>query len=138
MKILFYDGPLYMYFFKTDTKDASVLTVDAADGPKANTKLLNQLDGYEKSNDLRVITNSLIALSHYYGWDKEENHTDIYLWVDEIGAFVRIDKLTNREIRYAQCIEKMYLNGVFDIDFNQISIDDLLSKKEFRDPKMLK
>ena len=70
MKILFYDGPLYMYFFKTDTKDASVLTVDAADGPKANTKLLNQLDGYEKSNDLRVVTNSLIALSHYYGWNK--------------------------------------------------------------------
>ena len=127
-----------MYFFKTDTKDASVLTVDAADGPKANTKLLNQLDGYEKSNDLRVVTNSLIALSHYYGWDKEENHTDIYLWLEEIGAFARIDKLTDKEIRYAHNIERIYLSGAFDIDFNQISIDDLLSKKEFRDQKILK
>lgn len=107
MKIYFYDGS--MYFLQMMYPHSSAYDIDARYGVSDNVKQLESL----RDKDIKVFTNSILALSNSYGWNKEENHTDIYLWVDELNNFIRIDYLTNKEIRYAHNIEKLYLNDIF-------------------------
>ena len=114
MRIYFYDGDLKNAAFPQSLYNNKVHTLNVVDGrygPKANTE---QLDETLKLPRQFILTNSLIALSHKYGWNEEENHTDIYLYVEELDKYVRIDELTDKDIRYAHNIEKMYLSGVFD------------------------
>ena len=104
MKIYFYDGDL------EDWSDNPLEKIDAKHGPSANLRLLQVL---YVVNTEQVITNSLVALSHEYGWNHHENHTDIYLWIDELHRFIRIDMLVKKDIKWAHNIEKMYLAGAF-------------------------
>ena len=119
MKILFYDGILTDFICKhRDIKELEppFTTLDAGDGPSMNMMLLDDISDNPTDfvDKVVVFTNSLIALDHRYGWNHKENHTDIYIWVDELEEFKRIDSLTDKEIRYAHHIEKMYLAGVFE------------------------
>ena len=107
MKICFYDGS--MYFLQMIYPHSFAYEIDARYGVSDNLEQLESLS----DKDTKVFTNSILALSNSYGWNKEENHTDIYLWVDELKDFIRIDYLTNKEIRYAHNIEKLYLNDIF-------------------------
>lgn len=93
--------------------DSPLEKIDAKYGPSANLQLLQVL---YVVNTEEVLTNSLVALSHEYGYDHHENHTDIYLWIDELHRFIRIDRLTKKDIRYAHNIEKMYLTGTLTYD----------------------
>lgn len=102
MKIYFYDGNL------EDWSDNPLEKIDAKYGPSANQ---NKLSDLLWNNTDEILTNSLVALSHEYGWNHQENHTDIYLWVDELHRFIRVDRLTIKYIRWAHNIEKMYLAG---------------------------
>ena len=111
MKVYFYDGSIY--FFKMIHPHRFAHEIDASDGVSNNLK---QLESLRDNQATEVFTNSILALSNSYGWDEEENHTDIYLWVDELKDFIRIDYLTNKEIRYAHNIEKMYLNHIFEYE----------------------
>lgn len=107
MKIYFYDGDL------EDISDSPLEKVDAKYGPSANLRLLQALHAADTKE---IITNSLVALSHEYGYDHHENHTDIHLWIDELHRFIRIDRLTKKDIRWAHNIEKMYLAGTLTYD----------------------
>ena len=120
MKVYFYDGVLedafVMECFPEDA-DAQIFHVDARYGPKKNMKKLKTLANIEQyGSPVYVLTNSLLALSHTYGWDEEGNHTNIYLWVEDLDKYVRIDNLTDREIRQGHNIAKMYLAGTFSVD----------------------
>lgn len=111
MKILFYDGSMFDFFNEDqkylDKSDWNL--VDASFGP---TKCYKRLMSLPKNST--VVTNSLVALSHVFGWNEKENHTDIYLWWEKYHDFIRCDRLTPKEIREAHNIEKMYMAGTFE------------------------
>ena len=120
MKVYFYDGILKeapVMGCLPEEADAQTFHVDARYGPKENREKLGALANLEQhGSPVYVLTNSLLALSHTYGWDEEENHTNIYLWVEDLDKYVRIDDLTDKDIRQAHNIEKMYIAGAFDVD----------------------
>lgn len=122
MKILFYDGSLHNFFNDVTQRpdimhhylhpaEAHVM-VDADDGPTANYKKLKELS--EEDFPYYILTNSLVALSHVFGWNDKEKHTDIYLWREKYKDFIRCDRLTLKDIREAHNIEKMYMSDAFD------------------------
>lgn len=113
MKILFYDGDIRQWDRPTNiSRNYHIL--DAARGPSDNIERLElaRLNYY----DCVIFTNSLVALDHRYGWNKKENHTDIYFYVESKHDFVRCDELAGREIREGHSIMKMFLNGAFDLE----------------------
>ena len=113
MKILFYDGDVRQWCRPTNI-GRNYHILDAARGPSDNIERLElaRLNYY----DCVIFTNSLVALDHRYGWNKKENHTDIYFYVESKHDFVRCDELTDREIREGHNIMKMFMNGVFDLE----------------------
>ena len=113
MKILFYDGNIRWWTRTSSFSNYNKLC--ASWGYTANIKELNTYR--EKfGEDTVILTNSLVALDHKYGWNKKENHTDIYFYVKSKRDFVRCDELTDREIREGHNIMKMFMNGVFDLE----------------------
>ena len=113
MKILFYDGDIRWWACPTSFSIYNRL--NAAWGYTDNIKELNTYR--EKfGEDAIILTNSLVALDHRYGWNKKENHTDIYFYVESKHDFVRCDKLTEKEIRKEHNIMKMFMNGAFDLE----------------------
>ena len=118
MKIYFYDDYLFLAPRAeriSIPEDYCYTPLDAAQGPTQNMITLTDLS-VDHDRKWLVVTNSLLALDHRFGWNEEENHTDIYLWVDEKRDFVRIDKLTEKEIHKSHNICKMYLNGAFEYE----------------------
>ena len=109
MKIYFEDGHLiadYLLPFEHFYK------VDAKYGPKHNHELLTDIR--EKDASAIIYTNSLLALSNEYAWNEELKVPEIYIRAGEHMNFHRIDELTERELRFAHNICKMYLAGSFD------------------------
>lgn len=113
MKILFYDGDILRWL--RPTKFSNYIKLNALWGYTNNIK---DLDTYmEKlSNDATILTNSIVALDHRYGWNKKENHTDIYFYVESKHDFIRCDELTEKEIRKEHNIMKMFMNSAFDLE----------------------
>lgn len=113
MKILFYDGPIR--FWSRPTSFTHYNTVDAGAGYTNNAR---ELESYQKlwGDNTIVLTNSIIALDHRYGWNEKENHTDIYFYVESKHDFVRCDKLTDREIREGHNIMTLFRGGEFDTE----------------------
>lgn len=113
MKILFYDGNIHYW-----ARPSSFSNYNRLSASWGYTDNIKTLDLYRKKlgEDAIVLTNSIIALNHRYGWNEKENHTDIYFYVKSKHDFVRCDKLTDREIREGHNIMKMFLNGEFDLE----------------------
>lgn len=109
MKIYFEDGLLVTSRYLPIT---DYYRLDAADGPTHNKTMLDGIK--ECCPDRTVYTNSLIALSNEYAWNKELGVPEIYIRAGEHMNFHRIDELTERELRFAHNICKMYLAGSFD------------------------
>lgn len=116
MKILFYDGDIHWWSIPRSLPSNffNYNRVDALWGYSDNIKTL---DLYRKTlgEDTIILTNSIIALDHRYGWNEKENHTDIYFYVESKHDFIRCDELTEREIREGHNIMKMFMNGAFDL-----------------------
>ena len=113
MKILFYDGDIRWWACPTSFSNYNRL--NASGGYTNNIKTLN-LYRDKLGEDTTILTNSLVALDHRYGWNEKENHTDIYFYVESKDDFVRCDKLTEKEIRKEHNIMKMFMNGVFNLE----------------------
>lgn len=111
MKILFYDGDLRWWVHPANFSNYNL---NASGGYTNNIKELNAYrDAF--GEDTIILTNSIVALDHRYGWNEKENHTDIYFYVESKHDFVRCDELTEKEIRKEHNIMKMFINGVFDL-----------------------
>lgn len=113
MKILFYDGDIREGFCPSSFSNYSKLNATCG-----YTNVIKTLDLYKEvlSKDATILTNSIVALDHRYGWDEKENHTDIYFYVESKHDFVRCDELTEKEIRKEHNIMKMFMNGAFDLE----------------------
>ena len=89
--------------------EVDIEEVDAGDGVSSNIEKLEEMRKTDKN--VVILTNSIFSFSTQYGWDFEENHVDVYLWKD--NHFVRIDELTERELRFPHRLDKMYMAGEF-------------------------
>lgn len=111
MKIYFEDGAL-----KQDQQSAGVeylYSIDAANGYKFCRSMLE----YTKYcyPDCTIYTNSIIALSNNYCWNSAENVPELYLRDAKTKKFVRVDKLTDKEIRKPHNLMHMYINSAFRV-----------------------
>lgn len=108
MKIYFEDGMLgksgylpFVYHY----------AIDAKYGVSSNMAQLDTLRECEP--DATIYTNSIIAFSNEYAWNEELKVPEIYIRAGEHMLFTRIDQLTERELRKAHNLAKMYLAGSF-------------------------
>ena len=109
MKIYFEDGMLVTSGYLPFTNH---YTIDAKYGVSSNTASLDTL--MECEPDATVYTNSILALSNVYAWNEELKVPEVYIRSGEHMEFTRIDKLTERELRYAHNLAAMYIAGSFD------------------------
>lgn len=115
MKIYFEDGPLFrdrpgLPYGKY------IVDVDARNGYSKCKELLNKL----KNNNLKetvVYTNTIISLNNDFAWNDELKVPEIYIR-NKNKKFERIDKLTNKKLRQAHNIMRMYIAGAFDGENN--------------------
>lgn len=105
MKILFEDGELDKDFGSIFCENC---VIDARYGFTHNDRLLQMALFSDREE---VYTNSLISLDNVYAWNETLGVPEIYLRRN--GDWVRIDKLTNRELRRDHNILKMYFSGEF-------------------------
>lgn len=88
----------------------SYYKIDATLGP---SYCLKELDWYKKYSSKTIIyTNFLQALSFDYSWDKDKNECAAYIR-NSNGDWTNIQKLTDKELRFAHNIPKMYIAGEF-------------------------
>lgn len=112
MNVYFYDGPLSE---APTVENVDIFRyIDAGEGPSHNIIELSILY-VMKYRNMSILTNSVLALDHNYAWDEKENHTEIYLYVRKLQKYIRIDRLTEKELREGHNIMKMYLAGSFDL-----------------------
>lgn len=106
MKIYFEDGALH----RPNSKYLKYnYLIDARYGYTHNASLLGcikDLD-YEAS----VYTNSVIALDNKFAWNEALKVPEVYLVVED--EFVRIDSLTDRQLREGHDIMRLYIAGEF-------------------------
>lgn len=121
MKIFFYDGNL-SYFesaYQQNALDSKMsFVVDAKEGPTNVRKTLEDILKFNKaySKNTCVLTNSTIALDNDFAWNTKLNKSEIYIWRDHVADFVNVHDLTDKEIRFAHNIAKMYLAGAFGLE----------------------
>ena len=108
MKIYFEDGqllPKSMLPFKCDH------IVDAADGYSDCENAFEWI----LYNDCRsvVYTNMITALCNKYAWNGDYGVFEIYMRCGKDKKFYMVQELTQRELRSAHNIMKLYMNGEF-------------------------
>ena len=108
MKIYFEDGELVQSGYLPFTR---YIVVHAASGVSSNIAVLDDIK--ETEPNATVYTNSIFAFSNEYAWNEELKVPEIYIRAGEHMIFTRIDKLTERELRRAHNLAKMYVAGAF-------------------------
>ena len=108
MKIYFEDGELVQSGYLPFTH---YIVVHAASGVSSNIAVLDDIK--ETEPDATVYTNSIMAFSNEYAWNEELKVPEIYIRAGEHMIFTRIDKLTEKELRRAHNLAKMYVAGAF-------------------------
>ena len=108
MKIYFEDGPL------TSSQSLKLNCdhiVNASTGYSNNEQTLDNLS--EVKPDASIYTNSLVGLlkAQKYCWNKTDEIFDLYLRRGE--NFVRVDELTDKELRFPHSMYCLWVNGAF-------------------------
>ena len=86
--------------------------VDAAYGPSSCFRILYWCK--KREPEVPIYTNFVNALSFDFSWDEKENKCAAYIRNDK-GVWTNIQDLTDRELRFAHNIPKMYLAGSFSV-----------------------
>lgn len=111
MKIYFEDGELMK---EVQASIGATHRVDGKYGFLQNQQALDTYNEYYKNQDVIIYTNSLVALSNEYCWNKELQAPELYI---RPGAgrkdFVRVDLLTNRWLREGHNLRRMYIANEF-------------------------
>lgn len=76
----------------------------------------NCMETYDiiRSNGGDVITNCHWLMNALDLWNEKTNQPNIFIYIG--GKFIPIQDLTDKEIRQAHNIAKMYANGAFDLE----------------------
>lgn len=109
MIVYFEDGYIMNESIAIET--GAFIKIDAAMGHSNCRRSLR----YIKDNhpfDTKVYTNSLDAFSNFWCWDEGKKTPMIYIR-DEHGKWKLIQEMTDRELRAAHNLEKLYVNGAF-------------------------
>lgn len=109
MKIYFEDGDLVNSLLLPVHIDYKV---DANRGVTANIYRLDLLN--EKHPGAVIYTNSIFAFNNMYAWNEELKVPEIFIRAGEADKWVRIDKLTNRELKRGHNLAHMYVAGEFE------------------------
>ena len=109
MKIYFEDGKLKDV--TTEIPHDINLELDAKYGFSFCDMVLWKLK--QTNNRAVVYTNQITALSNEYAWNEELKIPEIYIR-NKDGVFTCIDNLTNKVLREAHNIMKMYIAGSFN------------------------
>lgn len=109
MIVYFEDGSITNDSLFFDGKEA--IKVDAGAGYSHCRRKLKAISK-NFPFDTKVYTNSLDAFSNFWCWDDEKKMPMIYIR-NENGEWTLIWDMTDRELRIAHNLEKMYVNGVF-------------------------
>ena len=112
MKVYFEDGRLVEH--PDIDFDAGCWVIDARFGFNNCYDRLVMLKAEEDINRMHscVYTNFSAALNNRFAWNKELQVPEIYLRRN--GDWVRVDELTDRELREGHNIEKMWISGAFE------------------------
>lgn len=86
--------------------------VDAKYGYTQNVEKLDKI--LEEFPEAVIYTNSLVALNNKYCWNDDLETPDLYIREGWGLDFMRVDELTERQIKQAHNLMKMYMNGEFD------------------------
>lgn len=113
MIIYFEDGSITDDSVYSGVTGEELIKINAGSGLSANYNKLVAIEK-ERAFNTRVYTNSIVALSNRWCWDEENKIPQLYIR-NSVGKWENITHFTNREIRYAHNLEKMYMNGEFDI-----------------------
>lgn len=106
MQVYFEDGTLWGIV----DIDKPYHRIDATYGV---SECINELEWYLENNpDTIIYTNFLQALSFDFSWDMVKNECTAYIR-NSNGEWTNIQELTNKELRFAHNIPKMYLAGEF-------------------------
>lgn len=108
MKIYFEDGEIVLSY----NLGMDHYCLDAKYGVSENKKYLKEL--MEKVPNAVLYTNSLIALDNQYVWNEELQVPELYIRSKKDNEFHRVDELTNKCLRKAHNLAKMYLANAFD------------------------
>lgn len=105
--------------FKNENEDSvSARFISAAGGDSCAYTLA---EAYRRDKDTHIIiTNcSLLFSFHKFIWDAERGIFNLWMWKDddmvEMGEFVHINDLAEREFREYHNVYKMWRNGALDI-----------------------
>lgn len=87
------------------------IVIDANYGFTNCKEIIDTIKSYPY--ECMVLTNQIGILSHEYGWREDlSEHERIFLFID--GNFINIQNLTDKELRKAHNIEKMYIANAFN------------------------
>ena len=95
-----------------DLVDRKLYIVDAGKGPARCMHLADVIKKQENEK-ASVYTNSLELFSNVYAWNEQLKAPEIYVRHAQNKKFIRLDKLTPRELREAHNLQKLYLSGEF-------------------------
>ena len=91
----------------------NAIKIDAGNGYNACRKELNRIRNTLPFNTV-VYTNSLDAFSNFWCWDEEKKMPMIYIRDEnDYNEWKLISEMTDRQLRIAHNLEKMYVNGIF-------------------------
>lgn len=109
MKIYFEDGELRSPF---QLPFSDYYKVDASRGYSENEQKLESIRA--EDYNATVYTNQIAALQTKYCWNEELKVPELYIRAGEHMIFTRIDECTDKELRYAHNLMRMYMSGTFE------------------------
>jgi hypothetical protein len=90
------------------------VVIDAKEGVTQNITRIKEIQNYSFTE--RVVTNSILLLNNEYGWNDESLTCEVYIYDHYTKEFINVQNLTDKEIRKAHNLAKMYIAGSFNCE----------------------